>query len=77
MTRDDIRALESLHVKRDKVRDKIEQLAKVKSDKIECGARMTNGGWETFFMPKAYLGAQWTAELHDVERRIRAAGGTL
>ena len=77
MTRKDIAALEMLFVKRDKALAKLEALTKVKTDLVECGARMPGGGWENLYLPKSYIGAQWTVELTDLERRIRAAGGTI
>lgn len=77
MTRDAIKALENLFAKRTTILLKIEHLGKTKGDSLECGARLADLSWHTFYMPKAYVGAQWTAELVDVERRIRAAGGTI
>lgn len=77
MTRDQIKALENLYAKRVLVAEKLAQLGKIKSDRVECGARTPDGNWQTFYLSPAYLGAQWTVELVDVERRIRAAGGTI
>lgn len=77
MTRADIAALENLFAKRVKILEKIEHLGKTKTENLECGSRLADHNWHTFYLPRGYVGAQWVAELVDIERRIRAAGGTL
>jgi len=76
MTRKQIDVLTALYVDRDMKVAKLAALARDERPNVEVQIVVAGSGYR-MALPKPYITAQWTAELLHVERRIRAAGGTL
>lgn len=77
MTLEQIEALRRLHTERDGVLKRLEHLENYEPDQTLTCTFWLSGSGQSVELPVPYIGAQWTVELLDVERRIRAAGGTI
>ncbi len=76
MTKEYLITLLRLFEKREQV---LERLAALKNNGplVKVSFPLDRGYQRHIDLPASYIAAQWTAEVIDIERKIKAAGGTL